>query len=303
MNGGLPFIDLGLKAGSGVQVMMRAPTAEGLCETSAGSAQAVARDVTVLLHGSVSNSAMWRALTTALPASCRIVAPDLVGYGQSAAWQGERPFRLEHELAAIAAVLPTATGRWHVVGHSYGGLVALHLALADPQRVESLTLIEPVFVAALRYRGEMDAYDAFRRVRDDFVSRLHAGERDAAMRGFIDFWTGAGAWDALSPSARAESLKVADKIELDWEAALADDPGPDGLAALAPCTLLIRGDRSPAPMSRLVDVLHAFMPGSAQVIVPGANHLLPLTHGPAVNRAIAQHVAGAIGRDAAPGTA
>jgi pimeloyl-ACP methyl ester carboxylesterase len=262
-----------------------------LCDNSAGPPRTKTPDVALLLHGSVSNGAMWRALTRALPAALTVVAPDLIGYGKSAMWRGERPFRLDHERSALAALLPRSAEAYHLVGHSYGGLVALDLALADPARVRTLTLIEPVFVAGLRREGEMAAYEQFRRVRNDFVSLIAADEREAAMCRFIDFWTGDGAWAALSPSARAESLRVADKVELDWEAAFAADLGTDRLRALASRTLLIGGDRSPEPMRRLLDVLHGLMPGSHRMMVPGANHLLPLTHGAAVNAAIAAHLA------------
>jgi lipase len=277
---------------------MRGPDADCLpCGASAGSCQASARAVAVLLHGSVSNGGMWRSLTQTLPATTSVIAPDLIGYGKSAMWRGERPFRLEHEHQAVAAAIPAGAASYHVVGHSYGGLVALHLALADPARVRTLTLIEPVFIAALRYRGEAEAYEQFCGVRCDFMSLSDAGEREAAMRRFIDFWTDTGAWDALSATARAETLKVADKVVLDWEAAFAADLGTEGLRVLASRTLLIGGDRSPPPMCRLVEALHALMPGSVRMVVPGANHLLPLTHGAAVNPAIAAQLARAQDED------
>ena len=112
------------------------------------------RETVVLLHGSASNSALWRHTKGALQSRYRCIAPDLIGYGSSAAWPQQAAFGLDAELRAIEPSLRCCADTLHLVGHSYGGVLALHLALADPGRVQSLTLIEPVFFAALKYAGD-----------------------------------------------------------------------------------------------------------------------------------------------------
>jgi pimeloyl-ACP methyl ester carboxylesterase len=208
----------------------------------------------------------------------RCIAPDLIGYGSSAAWPQQAAFGLDAELRAIEPLLRCCADTLHLVGYSYGGVLALHLALADPGRVQSLTLIEPVFFAALKYAGDWSSYFEFCRVRDEFVTALACGDRELAMHRFVDFWMGNGAWVGLPADARASMRKAADKIVLDWQASFAADPGRARLSALAVRTLLVRGSDSPRPMRSLVDALHAIMPGSARTVVDGANHLLPLTH-------------------------
>ncbi len=248
------------------------------------------REAVVLLHGSAGTSALWRDLKSALRPRYRCIAPDLIGYGASAAWPAGAPFGLDFELCAIDPLLQCCAGKLHVVGYSYGGVLALHFALANPARVQTLTLIEPVFFAALRYAGEWDAYSQFSRIRDDFISTLARGDREAAMHRFIDFWMGDDAWERLSAGTRAEMLRIADKIALDWRASFAADPGPTGLPGLAARTMLIRGSDSPTPMRCLVDALQALMPGSARLVVAGANHLLPLTHAAALASAVLSHL-------------
>jgi pimeloyl-ACP methyl ester carboxylesterase len=243
------------------------------------------RETVVLLHGSAGSSALWRHTKSALrPYRC--IAPDLIGYGTSAAWPSHASFGLDAELRAIEPLLQCCADTFHLVGYSYGGVLALHLALANPPRVQSLTLIEPVFFAALKYAGDWTSYFEFCRVRDEFVAALARGDRELAMRRFVDFWMGGGAWTDLSADARASMLKAADKIVLDWQASFAADPGRARLSALAVRTLLVRGSDSPRPMRSLVDALHAIMPSSARIVVEGANHLLPLTHAAVLTRAI-----------------
>jgi pimeloyl-ACP methyl ester carboxylesterase len=164
------------------------------------------------------------------------------------------------------------------------------MALADPARVRTLTLVEPVFFAALRYVGETAAYEDLRRIRDAFAARLAHGEREAALEHFLDFWMGDGAWRATPEGVRSNLLKMADKIDLDWQASFAADPGANRLAVLGPRALLVRGSHSPDPMRRLVDALHALMPGSTKQVIAGANHLLPQSHAPTLTSAIMAHL-------------
>jgi pimeloyl-ACP methyl ester carboxylesterase len=244
------------------------------------------RETVVLLHGSASNSALWRHTKSALQSRYRCITPDLIGYGSSAAWPQQAAFGLDAELRAIEPLLRCCADTLHLVGYSYGGVLALHLALADPGRVQSLTLIEPVFFAALKYAGDWSSYFEFCRVRDEFVAALARGDREVAMRRFVDFWMGNDAWVGLPADIRASMLKAADKIVLDWQASFAADPGRARLSALAARTLLMRGSDSPRPMRFLVDALHAIMPGSEHIVVQGANHLLPLTHAAVLTSAI-----------------
>jgi len=244
------------------------------------------RETVVLLHGSASNSALWRHTKSALQSRYRCIAPDLIGYGSSAAWPQRAAFGLDAELRAIEPLLRCCADTLHLVGHSYGGVLALHLALADSGRVQSLTLIEPVFFAALKYAGDWSSYFEFCRVRDEFVTALTRGERELAMHRFVDFWVGSDAWVGLPADARASMLKAADKIVLDWQASFAADPGRARLSALAARTLLVRGSDSPRPMRSLVDALHAIMPGSGRTVVEGASHLLPRTHASVLTSAI-----------------
>jgi pimeloyl-ACP methyl ester carboxylesterase len=236
-------------------------------------------ETVILLHGSASSSEVWQPIARALEPRCRVVTPDLIGYGAAAAWSTNAPFTLDDEVAALHRMLPQCGGAYHLVGYSYGGAVALELALADPARIKTLTLIEPVVLAALRYANETVTFVRFCRVSDAFTARLARGERDAALQGFVDFWAGEGAWAGMPEATRAGLRAMAETIVLNWQACLATDPGADRLAALAPRTLLIRGDRGPAPMLRLVDALHGLMPGSRRLILPGGTHQLPASHG------------------------
>ncbi|MFN8850688.1 MAG: alpha/beta fold hydrolase, partial [Inhella sp.] len=103
----------------------------------------------VLLHSSASSSCQWRALMELLRAQLRVLAPELQGCGKSAPWHFHRPLRLDDEVDALAEVFERAGPRVHLVGHSFGGAVALRAALRYADRLASLTLFEPVLFSLL----------------------------------------------------------------------------------------------------------------------------------------------------------
>jgi lipase len=276
-------------------MMSRCLTRRDFAKPSLAYCERAEGETVLLLHGSGSRGAVWRQLMDALQPLYRVVAPDLTGYGGSAAWPASAPFGLHDEIRALQ-LLPCCAGKFYLVGYSYGGLVACCLALVEPARVLSLTLVEPMLFAALRYSGDRTAYDALRSIQDQFTAAIASGNRGLAMGLFIDFWAGAGSWMALPVAVRRSMLGVANKIELDWQASFAADPGAPRLSVLAERTLLVRGERSPEPVRCLVDALHAFMPGSARAIVPGVAHLIPLTHPAALFAVLMQHLHAAFER-------
>ena len=116
----------------------------------------------VCLHASAGSSAQWRPLLDALAERYHVLALDLYGSGKSPAWAGPRPLTLADEAAMLEPVIAGAGGRCHLVAHSYGAAVAMAATLADPARVQSLVLFEPVLFALLmwttgRVRGERGA--------------------------------------------------------------------------------------------------------------------------------------------------
>lgn len=95
----------------------------------------------ILLHGLSGSSRWWKRNAPALSARHRVVAPDVIGFGRTRC-PGRMP-----SIAELADVLAgwmeeAGIGRAHVVGHSMGGQLAVHLAARHPERVERLVLVD-----------------------------------------------------------------------------------------------------------------------------------------------------------------
>lgn len=133
------------------------------------------------LHGFAGTGRAWEAVDP----GC--LAPDLPGHGTAGT---VRPITFER---CVEQVLGVAPGRFVLVGYSMGGRVALHVALAAPERVERLVLVsatagidDPVVREERRRADEELAVEIEQGTIEDFVARwsanpLFAGDPSAAI--------------------------------------------------------------------------------------------------------------------------
>ncbi|KAA3451920.1 alpha/beta hydrolase [Mesorhizobium sp. SARCC-RB16n] len=96
----------------------------------------------VLLHGFGGCQHVWREVISSLPTSARTLAYDLPGHGLSLDFPGAGPAKVAAR-AVLADLTARSVKRVHLVGHSMGGAVAALMALAEPEKVASLTLLAP----------------------------------------------------------------------------------------------------------------------------------------------------------------
>jgi len=144
------------------------------------------------LHGVTGHARRWDALSAALP-GVRLLAVDLRGHGRSP-WVP--PWNLEQHVADALAVLDRfGLERAAVMGHSFGGAIAVHLARTAPERVERLVLLDPAF--GLDPQDMLETAEENR--ADESYPDLAAARADRAER-----WAGIDA--ALVEAELAEHL-------------------------------------------------------------------------------------------------
>lgn len=249
----------------------------------------------LLLHCSASSGRQWDGLAAALADAYRPCAPDLYGYGAARPWSGPGALDLAKEAALAAAALPAAAAAIHVVGHSYGGAVALRLAASQPSRVRSLTLIEPVAFHTLREGGRQDRrlLDSVHGLAAAVARGAMTGDYQRAMHRFVDYWSGEGAWARTRPETRQRLSRHAPKVVLDFHAAVNEPTSLDTYRRRFTFPVrILRGERSPAPTRRIAELLSEHIVGASLTTVPGAGHMLPLTHPDQVNAAVIRHITG-----------
>jgi pimeloyl-ACP methyl ester carboxylesterase len=208
-------------------------------------------------------------------------------------WGGAHAFTLADEAARTVEIIDRHRGKVHLVGHSYGGGVALRAALERPHGVASITLYEPSAFHLLKGMGASGAaeFSEVLAIASRTAEGVVAGDLRGAATAFVDYWGGRGAWSALRPSVQAMLTRWVPKAPLDFRALIHEPTPPSAYAKLRIPTLVMRGEHAPAPTRLIAEILCALMPVATLSVVLDAGHMGPLTHADAVNAAIVRHIA------------
>lgn len=241
----------------------------------------------VCVHANASSSSQWRGLMDLLAPKFRVFAPDSYDCGRSPKWPSDRVITLADEAALIEPVLARAGSPVTLVGHSYGGAVALVAALANPGRVRSLVLYEPTLFAVIEARGPSpNEADGIRNAAAASSAALDAGDTDRAAEAFIDYWMGPGAW-ARTPAERKPAIAEAVRNVRRWKHALFTEPAPlERFRALDVPVLYLVGKRSTASAHGVARLLKPVLPRVEFLEFEKLGHMGPVTHPQTVNEAI-----------------
>lgn len=245
-------------------------------------------DPVLLLHASASTGGSWRGVIGELGGAFSFYTPDLAGYGQSACEYLESKATLRAEAEFVAPLLWEAKEPFHVIGHSFGGAVALAAAMAWPERVKTLTLYEPTAFFVLRDRGGTDRekLDSIVSVAREMERAVAEGEESCAMSRFVDLWSEPGAWDRL-PAVRQEDFSgLAKKVVCNFHSLFNETWNAADFARLRFPVTILRGVASPPVALRVAEVLAELIPQARLITLPDAGHMAPVTHPQAVARAI-----------------
>ena len=246
----------------------------------------------IALHCSGAGAAQWRQLGAVLDSRYDLITPEHYGCDSVGPWSGEHAFTLADEAARTIGIIDRSDRKVHLVGHSYGGGVALRAAVERPNRIASLTLYEPSAFHLLKGMGARGAVALaeIEAVATQIAEGLITGDYRGAVSSFVDYWGGPGAWAALRPSVQAALTRWTPKAALDFRALIDETKPASAYADFRFPALIMRGEKAPGPTRLIADTLPTLMPVARLVVIPGAGHMGPLTHAPEVNPAIVRHI-------------
>jgi lipase len=242
------------------------------------------------LHCSLAHSGAWSGLAEALH-GVTITALDQPGHGRAPDW--DRVSDLHALTTAIAIDMAERVGGGAPIdlfGHSFGGTVALRLAMQRPDLVRSLMLVEPVLFAAAKAHP---AYAPFRAQHLEFASVLATGDLPRATAMFHAAW---GTGEAFADLPDRQSRYMTDRIHhiVAQNPVLLDDAAgllaPGRMEALRVPVLLVEGADSPPIIDAVQSALMARLPHATRLVVPGAGHMVPITHPSTVASAVQSHL-------------
>lgn len=241
----------------------------------------------LLIHSGGFTSRQWRKLGETLAPDFDVLAPDLLGYGESDRWPDGKPFHFRQDLDFLESLLADDSEPLHLIGHSYGGFLALQLALRQPARVRSIAAYEPVAFGILDEREDADAYSQLRLVRQAWEPNENGVDEDW-LRAFIEWWNGPGTWNRMGEETRAAFRTMGWKVFQEVMSLAADKTKRATYATITAPTLILGGANSPLAERRVVAKLGAALPHAAMRLFPGIGHMGPISHAAIVNEAIAE---------------
>jgi pimeloyl-ACP methyl ester carboxylesterase len=245
----------------------------------------------VLVPGSCSTGAAWRPMMSHWNGAFRCVTTSLLGYGGTAERRSAGNIDISLEAEIVEAVIRRAGAPVHLVGHSFGGLTGLAVALRHPRLVRSLTILEAPAAEILRHAGEERHYRAFRDMTAAYIGAFNDGQANAIER-MIDFYGGAGTFAGWPQRVRNYANDTTAVNVLDWSAGYGFALTPALLATVTTSTLVVRGENSHPAVKRANELLAQSIPGASLATVSGAAHFMIATHARELAGLVAGHLAG-----------
>jgi 3-oxoadipate enol-lactonase len=213
----------------------------------------------LLSHAGVTDRRVWDPLLPALADRHRVIRYDSRGYGRSPRPTG--PYSLVTDALAVLDQLDV--DRAHLVGLSQGAATSLDLALRDPARVVTLTLVAPGLSGFdwPRLPGYEERAAAFER-----------GDLAGVTDGLIRLWAPLSTGDDFAATLIRDQIDflVADDLEVDEPSAI------PRLAEVTAPTLVVLGADDLDVITEIGDLLATRIPNARRVMLDGADHILPL---------------------------
>jgi len=233
----------------------------------------------LLIHGFNLDTRLWDDQVEAFSQKYKVIRFDIRGFGRTPAT--EIPFTLYEDTRSLLQALGVEQA--HVVGLSFGGMVAVEFAVACPEMVKSLTLVSS---------GLMGHPRSEQRLRDTerFQEICQKGTREDAVEMTIQMWFDGPGFPANDAAAQAR-----ERYRIMTEHAFSLPEFGKGLSVLSPPpnerleeihvpTLVIAGDRDYPDFLQIADVLAEKISGAQKKVIEGSAHIPPMDQPEVFNR-------------------
>jgi lipase len=241
----------------------------------------------VFLHSGVGSAGEWREVFSSWPEGHRLIAVDAYRGGTGPGVPGHRT--LDDYADQVHAVVEYVGEPVHLIGFSWGGATALHMAATVPAVLASVGVIEPEAYSLLKAE-DGPAFAVICNLRDQWREHVRAGNWYEAFEEFVDFYNGAGSF-ARWPTARRDAFLDDQRARGDLWDVLFD--APITAAALASVTMpvhVVEGSATSVVDRAICAAVLWNLRCAEHSVIEGAGHMMPLTHAAEVSRALVRHL-------------
>lgn len=244
----------------------------------------------VLVHGSWADRQGWTFVEDDLALSFRVLSYDRRGNTDSE--DGSAPgTRRDDEDDLAVLIEEQGPAPVHVVGNSFGAVIALSLAARRPDLVRSVCAHEPPFLALV---ADDPALAPVGENVGKVLALIEQGDYQTAARTFVeDVALGPGTWQLLPPDDQARMIANAPTFAEEMRDPTALVADVEALAALDRPVSLTQGDQSPPFFGQIIARLSEAMPQAQVKTLAGAGHLPHVTHPAEWVAVVKQFAAGA----------
>ncbi len=227
----------------------------------------------VMIHSTGIGSKQWSSYFKFID-SRPLLAIDLLGYSHSDSWNDRIP--ISADLEGAEELVLSQSEPVDIIGHSYGGFIAMQIAKRHPFAVNSMLLHEPVAWGSLFSSEKEHLKEEFNQICDLFFSQKDT-TCDDWLNGFIDFWNWPGSWNQLPEKTKIIWREQFSKVYAEVSSLCLDRTPLSHWNSIKQPTWITISSDAPEPEKEVCRLLSQTMP-KAKLLKHSGGHLSPITH-------------------------
>ena len=241
-------------------------------------------ETVILLHSTVAGNKQWRQLIEVLSQNFHVFAPNLIGYGRNKKWSSKLPQTLKDQAEIIRPLIPSDGTTFSLVGHSFGGSVAMMVGKIFHKNLRKLILIEPNPNYLLKEMGRCADFNEVAAIRDCIKFNGLNNTWDLAAAVFTNYFNGIGTWDAMDDSRRQKFIQALKPNFYEWDAVMNEKTTIEDWERCLPKDTTVLSCKNTLNSSRsIVKVLCSHMANWDFIEYREGGHMAPLTKPHIVN--------------------
>ncbi len=232
----------------------------------------------VFIHGSFANTSTWKYMVSQLSDRYRCICIKQPGHGGAPAPEDFDNPSVDTEVDIVVQVIEyLRLGPIHLVAHSFGGVVAVAVALSGRVALRAMTLFEPVLTGILEMSGRDEDAAAVDRFCNDYRTAI-ASQETYACRRVIDFWGGEGQFEQMPEFIKEAMDPLTDYNARHWDLCQNTVYALESYESFDVPTQLVCGDKSSPIVRSISECLLKHLGNARMDILFGASHFLVTSH-------------------------
>ena len=240
-------------------------------------------NIVLLIHSTAAGNKQWRKLIECLSPNYRVLAPNLFGYGATPKWPGKRDQSLSDQVDLLRRFFEQNESL-SIVGHSFGGSVAMMAARQYPEKIKKLILIEPNPFYLLKHHSDPESYQEALNLRDIIKTNFTNKTWVQAAEQFADYWNGSGTWKQMDELRRKKFAEALKPNFHEWACVINETTRLEEWRDILPLnTHVLFSEKTVNSIRKIITIFEETMPNwSFHSYIDGA-HMAPLTHPSVIN--------------------